>query len=228
MRSVHGLPVVAVFCFAAMGARAGESVPDARDPRVAVVESNEDLHESLQEKPPLQFGSVRAPSLTILVDDAVRYQVIDGFGASLTDSSAWLLSHKLTDTQRKEALEMLFSPSKGIGLSILRQPMGASDFALEDHSYDDLPPGEADPQLKKFSIDHDRAYIIPILRQALALNRNLKIIASPWSPPGWMKTSGSMIQGALLPAAYSTLARYFVQFVEDYESAGVPIYAVTM
>jgi glucosylceramidase len=196
--------------------------------RIDVVESSEDLHESLQKKPALHFGSHRAPSLTIRVDDTVQYQQIDGFGASLTDSSAWLLSHKLSDAQRKDALELLFSPTKGIGLSILRQPMGASDFALEDYTYDDMPPGQSDPELKHFSIDRDRAYIIPLLRRALAINANLKIIASPWSPPGWMKTSGSMIQGALLPSAYGSLAQYFVKYVGSYEAAGIPIYGVTM
>ena len=190
------------------------------------------MHETLEEKPPLAFGSIGTPNLTITVNDAVSYQPIDGFGASLTDSSAWLLWNKLTEAQRKEALRMLFSPSKGIGLSVLRQPMGASDFALSDYSYDDLPAGQplgpGDSDLRHFSIDHDRGYIIPLLREALALNPSLKIIASPWSPPGWMKTSGSMIQGALLPSAYSPLAKYFVRFVEEYETAGVPVYAVTM
>ena len=196
--------------------------------RIEVYESSEDLHESLQEKSPLKFGSTRSPSLTITVDDTRKYQQMDGFGASLTDSSAWLLWNKLTAQQRKEALERLFSRSKGIGLSILRQPMGASDFAIEDYSYDDVPPGETDPELKKFSIDHDRAYIIPILRDALTINPKLKIIASPWSPPGWMKTSDSMIRGALLPSAYAPMARYFVKFVQAYEAAGIPIFAVTM
>ena len=195
--------------------------------KVAVAESNEDLHESLVEKAALQFGAARMAALTISVDDSVRYQQIDGFGASLTDSSAWLLWNKLSGAQRKEMLEMLFSPSKGMGLSVLRQPMGASDFALEDYSYDDVSRGESDPELKKFSIDHDRAYIIPILREALALNPNLKIIATPWSAPGWMKTSGSMIQGSLLPTAYAPLAKYFVKYVQAYEAAGIPIYAVT-
>ena len=201
-------------------------------PRIEVYESSEDLHETLQGKPALTFGTTRAPNLTITVNDVVKYQQIGGFGASLTDSSAWLLWNKLTENQRKDAMQMLFSPVKGIGLSVLRQPMGASDFALSAYSYDDLPPGQSsaqgDPDLKHFSIDHDRPYIIPILREALALNPNLKIIASPWSPPGWMKTSGSMIQGALLPTAYSPLAKYFVRFVQDYEAAGVPLYAVTM
>ncbi len=201
-------------------------------PRIEVVESSEELHETLEEKPPLTFSPTRRRNLTITVNDAVKYQQIDGFGASLTDSSAWLLWNKLTEGQRKEAMQMLFSPSKGIGLSVLRQAMGASDFALSDYSYDDLPPGQpgspGDPDLTHFSIDHDRAYIIPLLREALALNPSLKIIGSPWSPPGWMKTSGSMIQGALLPSAYSPLAKYFVRFVEDYETSGVPVYAVTM
>jgi glucosylceramidase len=195
--------------------------------RVEVSESAEEMHESLAPKEPLRFGDARAPALTINVDDAVRYQTIDGFGASLTDSSAWLLAKKLTDAQRKDALEMLFSRSKGIGLSMLRQPMGASDFALDAYSYDDMPAGQTDPKLAKFSIEHDRAYILPILREALAINPNLKIMASPWSPPGWMKTSDSMIFGSLLPSAYAPFADYFVKYVQAYEAAGVPIYAIT-
>src|SRR5579859_412728 len=196
--------------------------------RIEVFQSSEELHETMQEKAPMTFRATRLPDLTITVNDAVKYQQIDGFGASLTDSSAWLLWNKLSESQRKEALQMLFSRDKGIGLSVLRQPMGASDFAIEDYSYDDMPEGETDPELKHFSIDRDRAYIIPILRDALALNPQLKIIASPWSPPGWMKTSGSMIQGALLPSAYLPLAKYFVKFVQAYEAAGIPIYAVTI
>ncbi|MGB7847305.1 MAG: glycoside hydrolase family 30 beta sandwich domain-containing protein [Candidatus Acidiferrum sp.] len=196
--------------------------------RVRVVESSEERNAVLEEKATIEFGAARAPELTIQVNDAVRYQSIDGFGASLTDSSAWLIWNKLSGAQRREALEKLFDPQKGIGLSLLRQPMGASDFALEDYSYDDVAQGESDPELKKFTIERDQRYIIPILKEALALNPQLKIIASPWSPPGWMKTSESMIQGALLPSAYKPLANYFVKFVNAYEKAGVPIYAVTM
>ena len=99
-------------------------------PGIEVVESSEELHETLKDQPSLTFGAARTPNLTITVNDAVKYQQIDGFGASLTDSSAWLLWNKLSEAQRKEALQMLFIPYKGIGLSVLRQPMGASDFAL--------------------------------------------------------------------------------------------------
>jgi len=221
--------LVMMLCCAVAQLHAGKwSAPDKDAVRIEVAESSEQLHESLQEKSPLEFGSNRASALTINIDASVRYQQIDGFGASLTDSSAWLISQKLSETQRRELLEMLFDRKKGIGLEILRQPMGASDFALEPYSYDDMPQGQEDPELKHFSIDHDKAYIIPILREALAINPDLKIMGSPWSPPGWMKTSGSMIQGTLLPAAYAPLAKYFVQYVRAYEAAGVPIFAVTM
>src|SRR5207244_10801282 len=142
-----------------------ESIPQQKTaspneaPRIEVVESSEEQHETLQEKPALTFGTARAPNLTITVNDAVKFQQIDGFGASLTDSSAWLLWNKLTQAQRKEAMQMLFSPAKGIGLSVLRQPMGASDFALSDYSYDDLPPSQpttqGNPQLQPFPIAPD-------------------------------------------------------------------------
>ena len=204
-----------------------KSPPPHRVSRIEVYESSEELHETLQEKPALTFAAARAPQLTITVNDATKYQQIDGFGASLTDSSAWLISQKLSSSQRAQLLEMLFDRKKGIGLSMLRQPMGASDFALSDYSYDDMPPGGSDPELKHFTIDRDRQYILPVLREALAVNSKLKIIASPWSPPGWMKTSGSLIGGTLLPSSFTPLARYFVRFVRSYEAAGVPIFAVT-
>lgn len=208
-----------------MGVKA--QVP-ANGTTVRVLESSEERKTVLEEQSAIKFGAVRAPELTIHVNDSIRYQSIDGFGASLTDSSAWLLWNKLSEAQREEALVKLFDPQNGLGLSVLRQPMGSSDFALDDYSYDDVPAGDSDPDLKRFTIERDKRYIIPILKQALALNPQLKIIASPWSPPAWMKTSQSMIQGSLLPTAYQPLARYFVKFVEAYEQQGVPIYAVTM
>src|SRR5262249_13573141 len=94
-------------------------------------------------------------------------------------------------------------------------------------SYDDMPPSQTDPDLHHFSIERDRKYVLPVLREALGVNPNIKIIASPWSPPGWMKSSGSMTLGSLLPSSYVPLARYFGRFVQSYEAAGVPIFAVT-
>ena len=195
---------------------------------ISVYESSEEKHESLAAKPAVTFRAERSPALTIFVDEATKFQEIDGFGASLTESSAWLLKRKLTDAQRGDALRMLFDRQKGIGLSMLRQPMGASDFALQEYSYDEMPEGQTDPELKKFSIEHDRADILPVLKEILAVNPKVKVIGSPWSAPGWMKTSGSMTQGSLLPSAYDAYAKYFVKYVQAYETEGVPIFALTM
>ena len=208
--------------------QSGPAVSDQKKHSVQVFESSEEKRESLAEKPALTFRTDRAPALTIFVDDTTKYQEIDGFGASVTESSAYLLKRKLTDAQRTDALRMLFDRQKGIGLSMLRQPMGASDFALESYSYDEMPEGEGDPELKHFSIDHDRADILPVLKEILAINPKIRVIGSPWSAPGWMKTSGSMIQGSLLPSAYGAYARYFVKYVQAYEKEGIPIFAVTM
>ena len=165
--------------------------------------------------------------LTIKVDSKLKYQTITGFGAALTDSAAYLIN-QLPTSSRNTLMENLFSPTSGAGLSMVRSPMGATDFtATGNYSYDDLPAGQTDPTLSKFSIQHDEAYIIPELKQALALNSNVKITSTPWSPPGWMKTSGSMIGGTLLDNDYSVLANYFVKYIQAYGKAGVPITYVT-
>ena len=165
--------------------------------------------------------------LTIKVDSRVKYQQITGFGAALTDSSAYLIN-QLPTSSRNTLMKNLFSPSAGIGLSMVRSPMGATDFtATGNYSYDDLPAGQTDPTLAKFSIQHDVSYVIPELKQALALNSNVKVTSTPWSPPGWMKTSGSMIGGTLLDSDYAALADYFVKYIQAYGKAGVPISYVT-
>ncbi len=151
---------------------------------VRVFESTEHTIGEPEERSPISFGPQRAPALTIFVDDAKRYQTMGGFGASITDSSAWLLRNKLSDSQFQKIMEMLFDGEKGIGLNLLRQPMGSSDFAREDYTYDDMPPGQSDPELRHFSIEKDQRYIIPVLRAALAINPQIKILATPWSPPG--------------------------------------------
>jgi O-glycosyl hydrolase len=166
--------------------------------------------------------------LTIHVDNEKRYQQMVGFGADFTDSSAWLVYNKLNTEQRNTLMNRLFSPASGIGLNFLRQPMGASDFSTSgNYSYDDMPSGQTDPNLDHFSIQHDTAYIIPLLKQASQLNTNLKIMASPWSAPGWMKSSGSMIGGKLNANAFEPFANYFVKYIQAYQAQGIPIDYVT-
>src|SRR5207244_4147395 len=160
------------------------------------------------------FDSGPAPSITtIAVDEATTYQEMVGFGAAITDASAWLIQNKLTPSQSETLLQELFGRNPGIGLSFTRLTMGASDFSLRQYSYDDLPAGQTDPTLAQFSIDANRADVLPVVQRALAINHQLKIMASPWSAPGWMKTSGSLIQGTLLPEAYGPFAEYLRRYI---------------
>ncbi|MDP9904664.1 discoidin domain-containing protein [Arthrobacter bambusae] len=176
----------------------------------------------------VSFQSRQATSpLTIKVDASVKYQKMTGFGAALTDSSASLIN-QLPTASRNTLMQNLFDPHWGIGLSMVRSPMGATDFAASgNYSYDDMPAGQTDPTLSKFSVQHDTAYIIPELKQALALNPKIKVDSTPWSPPGWMKTSGSMIGGTLLDNDYTAMANYFVKYIQAYGKAGIPISFVT-
>jgi O-glycosyl hydrolase len=168
----------------------------------------------------------------IRINDRIRYQRMEGFGAALTDASAWLMADRLSPRRRARLLRDLFG-AHGLRLSSLRIPMGASDFTRDGrpYSYDDLLPGLSDPLLSHFSIAHDRSYILPILRQIRRLNRRAKIFASPWSPPAWMKANHSFSNlrgaGSLLRAAYAPFAQYFVRFIQEYAAAGVPIAAIT-
>jgi O-glycosyl hydrolase len=180
--------------------------------------------QQLAAQAPQQWQSGPAPAgTTVVVDPTRRYQTMTGFGASMTDSAAYVLSN-LPAATRDKTMADLFSPTRGIGISMLRNPMGASDFAVNgSYSYDDQPAGATDPTLADFSIAHDKAYILPMLRQAERDNPQLTMMGTPWSPPGWMKTSGSMVTGSFLPQYYAAYAQYFVKYLKGYAAAGVPV-----
>ncbi len=200
---------------------------------VQVFETYADQSKLLTERSPgLTFAPgppAGSPAFTIAVDSNTTYQQLDGVGASLTDSAGWVLWNKLTESQRDALMQSLFDPNAGIGIGLLRQPMGASDFSASgDYSYDDVPAGQSDPNLAQFSIAHDQTYLIPLLRQALSINPSLKVHALPWSPPAWMKTTGSMNGGNVVTADFPSLAQYFTRFIDAYQQQGIPIYAVSM
>lgn len=166
---------------------------------------------------------------TITINPAATFQEIEGFGASLTDSSAWLIYEFLNPAERQAVLADLFDPETGIGLSYLRQPMGASDFRLQEYSYDDLPVGvNTDYNLNYFSIAYDENYIVPTLLEVLAINPDVRIMGTPWSPPVWMKTSGQIGGGSLKSNVYGTYANYFVKYIQAYAAHGIPIDAITL
>jgi glucosylceramidase len=176
------------------------------------------------------FGGAPVTAPEIVVDPTLTFQRMQGFGGAITDSSATVL-YRLSPAVRAATMRSLFDPVTGDGLDYLRQPIGASDFVTTAaYTYDDMPAGQTDYQQRHFSIAHDQAQILPLLRQADAINPRLQIIASPWSPPAWMKTSGSLIGGRLIddPRVYRSYALYLMKFVEAYQANGVTVDTITV
>ena len=232
MRRVATLVLAAGFACAPNGqpADAPPAPPPPQGPAAQVWLTTATGSKLLSRESDVHFDSGAPPAtlLRVVVDEGTTYQEVVGFGAAITDASAWLIQNRLTAAQREALLHELFGPSPGLGLSFTRLTMGASDFSLHQYSYDDMPAGQTDSSLAHFSIDSNRAYVLPTVQRALAINPQLKIMASPWSPPGWMKTTGSLIQGTLLPEAYGPFAEYFRSYIEAYRAEGVPIYAITV
>jgi glucosylceramidase len=188
-----------------------------------------DRSQLLAEQPGVTFApasSAQSAQPTITIDPSQTYQSLDGFGAAITDSSASVL-YRLSPAARIATMRSLFSHDGGIGVSFLRQPVGSSDFtaAAEHYTYDDVAPGSTDFPLAHFSIRHDTAQVLPLLRLAKSLNPRLSVMATPWSPPAWMKTGDSLVGGRLKddPAIYRAYARYLVKFVQAYAAAGVEV-----
>jgi glucosylceramidase len=185
----------------------------------------------LQQQSPVNFAAgTGSGQVTITVDENVQYQPFEGGGASFTDSAAWLMNSSgiLSQATRDDTMRKLFDPNTGIGLSFLRNPMGASDLARFSYTYDDMPAGQTDPTLSRFSIAHDLTDVVPLTRQALQLNPAIKVMATPWSPPPWMKDNDDYKLGWVESQYYPALAQYFVKYVQAYAAQGIPISFVTV
>jgi glucosylceramidase len=180
------------------------------------------------QKDSLNFVTTSNDNPTIVVDESQTFQTMDGFGCCLTGGSAMHLI-RMNANARAKLLQELFSTSgTNIGLSYLRVSIGASD--LNDHvfSYDDLPAGQTDPAMKQFSLAQDREDVIPILKEILAINPDLLILGSPWSPPAWMKDNHDTRGGKLLKEYYPAYASYFVKYIEGMKAEGIRIDAITV
>lgn len=181
-----------------------------------------------EQQAPVSFVKSNKDSNLIIIDPLTRYQSIDGFGFALTGGSAQHIRH-MSAGARAALLQELFSrKEKGIGTSYLRVSIGASD--LNDHvfSYDDLGPGQTDTDLVHFDLGPDKDDVIPVLKEILAINPRIKILASPWSPPTWMKDNHDTRGGSLLPAYYEAYAHYFVRYIQAMASYGIRINAITV
>ncbi len=192
----------------------------------------------------------KSSGTVIEIVPSIANQTIQGFGASITESSAYSL-YQIPEAERNKVMERLFHPDKGIGLSYIRNTIGSSDFALTGkpgeknavglpigpYTYDDVPEGEEDWKLEHFSIDRDLSMVVPLTKQAVKLNPRVRIMASPWTAPPWMKTQnthygyitvdGEQLHATLREDCYQVYAEYFVKYLKAMEENGVPIYSIT-
>lgn len=172
----------------------------------------------------LQWNAARSTESMpeIAVDSSKRFQPILGFGAAFTDAACYTF-FRMPTADRGKLFHELFDPAR-MNLSVARICVGSSDYSVRAYSFDE---GAPDPDLARFSIDHDREYILPILREARAVNPSLFLLASPWSPPGWMKDNESMLGGTIRRRYLSTYALYLARFLNAYKEAGAHVDALT-
>ena len=182
----------------------------------------------LARQPNVVPGAGATPTAEVVVDLGQHYQTMAGFGAALTDSSAWLLYNQLGSKQREALLRDLFGPPPGLNFKLLRLSIGASDFSLHHYTLDDMPAGQVDPQLEHFNLAAAQPAVVPVVRELLAIDPQLRIIASPWSAPAWMKTSANLIGGTLLEQYEPAYAAYLARYVDSMRALGIPIYALTV
>jgi glucosylceramidase len=181
-----------------------------------------------QQPKTIAFGKEDRRGLPIIVDNRQTFQPIDGFGFALTEGSAFHL-HRMSPAARKKILEQLFATDgANAGISYIRLTLGASDLNNFVYSYDDLPEGETDYRLEKFSLGHDRDDIIPVMKEILSIAPGIRILASPWSAPAWMKTNHNVRNGSLKKECYDVYARYFVRYIQEMKKEGIRIDAVTI
>jgi glucosylceramidase len=183
----------------------------------------------LQKQSPLTPEKISSAGFTTIeVDDTEIYQTIDGFGFALTGGSA-ILINSMDQEARNNLLNELFNVDENsISVSYLRISIGASDLSDRVFSYNDLPVGDTDPKMKRFSIEPEKKDLIPVLKQILEINPEIKILGSPWSPPVWMKTNGKSKGGSLKPEFYDAYALYFVKYIQGMEAEGIRIDAITI
>jgi glucosylceramidase len=181
-----------------------------------------------EQSPRLSFTSTPATGQVIDVDSAKTYQTMDGFGYALTGGSAMLIHH-MDAAKRAALLHNLFTTEgDGIGVSYLRVTVGSSDMNDHVYSYDDLPEGQTDPDMAHFSLAPDETDVIPVLKEILAINPKIKILASPWSAPLWMKTNDAAQGGVLLPEYFPAYAKYWVKYIQGMKAEGITIDTLTI
>lgn len=217
---------VALFSLLSCRNRAAIETENSANKKIEFWLTKGDESVKLQQQNSFQFSNVSNSFPTIEIDESQKFQTVDGFGYTLTGGSVEVIN-RLSTTKRKALLNEIFGNAENaISVSYLRLSIGASDLDGEVFSYDDLPSGQADINLDKFSLARDKD-LIAMLKEILAINPKIKIIAAPWSPPVWMKDNGSSVGGSLKPEFYSVYAKYFVKYIQGMQKEGITINAIT-
>jgi glucosylceramidase len=176
----------------------------------------------------LTWTTTKAQGTTVEIAITERHQTFLGVGAAMTDSSAALIQHRLDATSRDDLLREFFDPTTGIGLDWMRVTIGGSDFSSRHYSLDDTPDNAPDPTLSHYADQPETIEVRDLAIAAKRINPSLKIMASPWSAPAWMKSPVGLIGGRLQPAYYDAFADYLLRFADGYAAAGVPLTALTV
>jgi glucosylceramidase len=226
-RFLAAATALALLAVGAAGANA-EAPFQARGRTIRVYTTADGVMPRLALTGTLSFAPARQPTETefsVFVDPRQRYQTMLGIGGAITDASAEVFA-KLPAARQQELLDAYYDPAKGIGYTWARTTIHSSDFSSGSYTY----IAEGDKALATFNIDHDRQFRIPLIKRAMAATGGkLRLFASPWSPPAFMKDNHDMLHGgALLPEYYDAWANYFARFVKAYAAAGVPVWGVSV
>lgn len=196
---------------------------EAKSPAVQGWLTSADGSQRLAPMPDIKSAQLPAgQNADITVDTKQRFQRMAGFGASITDATAWLIQTRMSEKARNDLMRELFSSRNGIGFSVTRITIGASDFSRSHYTYADTPGNPL------ADISPAKAHLIPTLKAMRKINPRLQIIATPWSAPAWMKTSNSLIKGRLKPEHYGSFARYLVSYTQAMRKAGTPVDILTI
>lgn len=185
--------------------------------------TNPDQSALLSEQASLVMEPAAGDAADIVIDPGRRFQEIVGFGASITDATVILFDQALSEDNRKALMNELFGPAPGLKLSMLRIPIGASDFSTKHYSFNDRPAGGRDVELAGFALPAVTEQALALIREAHAINPEITVMATPWSPPAWMKSSNSLITGTLNPGDYDVFGRYLLRSVQAFGEQGVDV-----
>lgn len=181
----------------------------------------------MQRQPALPYSVQSDVTPRITLDTSQTFQAMDGFGYTVTSGSATLINNMSPGAKANLLNELFGDGEHSIHVSYIRISIGASDLSAKVYTYNDMPAGQTDPNLENFSLQPDKSDLIPLLKEIIAISPGIKIIATPWTPPVWMKDNGKSVGGSLKPEFYSAYAHYFVKYIQAMKAEGIDVTAIT-